>query len=784
MTTVSLTGGPLGGTTMDVPEPWPRAQIVTEDGAIYRVTEGTTTAVYVVEETLPEYDDPFNNGGIGTVAEGPQGPEGPEGPAGADGEPGPELFWTGEWSALSTYGKWDAVTWEGGVYVAAHGSIGAGVEPPGTVGTWEPWPVGGSGGGGVSWQGTWDGATTYAEGDLVEYGGTVYLALNPITGYVETPPATTGMNTSDTSLATAPVVPPSTPVVGTFARKFYDSFYGEYLYCHVTTPGTASVSISGTVSPNSNGIGVYFRRSASSASGGSAGAYLNSGNPIAGYGDGGSPGSPHNVTFPVAGEYWILVREFYFGDNPTSGSYTLTVTPGTAVMLAGATAPDADTTNWQSLGGGGGGGTPSYQGLGWLPSVRAASMTNVSTSAPGATIDGQTMTAGDRVLLAGQTTASENGLWVWHGSAAALTRAADDPQAEGYSVLVLGGSGALFRAQVFRSTSTSVWQGTMNLPGAGNTSGWIQWLGMTVIARLYSDVAKMLLSHEAGVWLTSGSGFTKTLKFDSSGNLDFTSATRIIGLTGPTNPADAATKAYVDSAAGGAAAASIPAVLFNEKFVDLSAYTNPDPSGSSGWGSQGPNTNPTVSAGTLVAGTTSTTGAHKRVRSGITGTDFLTSIRVRNPTAFLSGQVWITRLVFKYLDTNNFLFIEFYENGGGTKQGDITKCDAGSFTQLDAGSGSATAFNAGQDYWLWAMMIGNRIFGGISVQDPHVMGPQHLINWTGTNSQRDPIITLSAGNATKYGSGVAGSFGWMLHGFSNGSGYWAQHRAVSLVPGA
>jgi hypothetical protein len=35
------------------------------------------------------------------------------------------------------------------------------------------------------------------------------------------------------------------------------------------------------------------------------------------------------------------------------------------------------------------------------------------------------MTAGDRVLLAGQTTASQNGIYVWNGAAVAMTRATD-----------------------------------------------------------------------------------------------------------------------------------------------------------------------------------------------------------------------------------------------------------------------------------------------------------------------------------------------------------------------
>jgi hypothetical protein len=50
---------------------------------------------------------------------------------------------------------------------------------------------------------------------------------------------------------------------------------------------------------------------------------------------------------------------------------------------------------------------------------------NINTASPGATISGHAMVANDRVLLSAQTTASQNGLWVWNGSAVAMTRAAD-----------------------------------------------------------------------------------------------------------------------------------------------------------------------------------------------------------------------------------------------------------------------------------------------------------------------------------------------------------------------
>ncbi len=58
-------------------------------------------------------------------------------------------------------------------------------------------------------------------------------------------------------------------------------------------------------------------------------------------------------------------------------------------------------------------------------SVRVATTTNLTISSPGGTIDGVTMSSGDRVLVKNQSTQGENGLYVWNGSAAAMTRATD-----------------------------------------------------------------------------------------------------------------------------------------------------------------------------------------------------------------------------------------------------------------------------------------------------------------------------------------------------------------------
>jgi hypothetical protein len=65
------------------------------------------------------------------------------------------------------------------------------------------------------------------------------------------------------------------------------------------------------------------------------------------------------------------------------------------------------------------------EGLAWKDSCRVSTQANLDLSNPGATIDGITMASQDRVLVRAQSTASENGIYVWNGSAVALTRSLD-----------------------------------------------------------------------------------------------------------------------------------------------------------------------------------------------------------------------------------------------------------------------------------------------------------------------------------------------------------------------
>ena len=65
------------------------------------------------------------------------------------------------------------------------------------------------------------------------------------------------------------------------------------------------------------------------------------------------------------------------------------------------------------------------EGLDVKASVRAASTANVTIAGPGAAIDGVTLASGDRVLLKDQTAGATNGIYIWNGAAAAMTRAGD-----------------------------------------------------------------------------------------------------------------------------------------------------------------------------------------------------------------------------------------------------------------------------------------------------------------------------------------------------------------------
>jgi hypothetical protein len=105
--------------------------------------------------------------------------------------------------------------------------------------------------------------------------------------------------------------------------------------------------------------------------------------------------------------------------------------------------------------------TGAIEGLSPKDNVRAASSANVNLTAPGAAIDGITMSTGDRILLTGQTLPEENGIYIWNGAATPVTRAPDaSTGSELLSAIVAVDEGTLNGGKVFRQASVNITLGT------------------------------------------------------------------------------------------------------------------------------------------------------------------------------------------------------------------------------------------------------------------------------------------------------------------------------------
>lgn len=106
--------------------------------------------------------------------------------------------------------------------------------------------------------------------------------------------------------------------------------------------------------------------------------------------------------------------------------------------------------------------------------VRAATTANVTISNPGtAVFDGVTLSSGDRLLVKSQSTAAENGIYVFNGSSSALTRATDmDAWGEV--------PGAWLTVQEGTTNADTIWLSTANAGGTlGSTSITFQQISTT-----------------------------------------------------------------------------------------------------------------------------------------------------------------------------------------------------------------------------------------------------------------------------------------------------------------
>jgi hypothetical protein len=103
------------------------------------------------------------------------------------------------------------------------------------------------------------------------------------------------------------------------------------------------------------------------------------------------------------------------------------------------------------------------EGLAWKDDCRVATQANINLAAPGAAVDGVTMATSDRVLVRAQSAQTENGIYIWNGSAVPMTRAPDAStfdELEAATVTVTEGTSA---GASFRQTAVNGVVGTNNV---------------------------------------------------------------------------------------------------------------------------------------------------------------------------------------------------------------------------------------------------------------------------------------------------------------------------------
>ncbi len=95
------------------------------------------------------------------------------------------------------------------------------------------------------------------------------------------------------------------------------------------------------------------------------------------------------------------------------------------------------------------------EGLAWKDSVRVATQSNISLASPGATVDGVTMATNDRVLVRSQSTAAENGVYIWNGAAVPMTRSLDANTAAELEQAILAVEEGTSAGATYRQTSVN-----------------------------------------------------------------------------------------------------------------------------------------------------------------------------------------------------------------------------------------------------------------------------------------------------------------------------------------
>lgn len=172
------------------------------------------------------------------------------------------------------------------------------------------------------------------------------------------------------------------------------------------------------------------------------------------------------------------------------------------------------------------------QGISWKDNVRAASTANINLASPGTTIDGVTMANSDRFLAKDQSTQTQNGVYIFNGSAAAATRATDfDSFDEIESAIVPVDEGTTNAGTQWRQTQVNGVIGTNNVifttfqasaPSASETTAGIAEIATQTETDTGTDDLRMVTPLKLKTWSNAKKKFTATIGNASLTQIDVT----------------------------------------------------------------------------------------------------------------------------------------------------------------------------------------------------------------------------------------------------------------------
>jgi hypothetical protein len=175
------------------------------------------------------------------------------------------------------------------------------------------------------------------------------------------------------------------------------------------------------------------------------------------------------------------------------------------------------------------------EGLAWKDSCRVATQSNLNLASPGASVDGVTMVAGDRVLVRAQTAGAENGIYLWNGAAVAATRALDANTAAELEQAITSVEEGTSAGSTFRQTAVNFTLGSGTVtwvafgtvaPAATETTAGIAEIATQAETDTGTDDARMVTPLKLATWsgrlkkVSANFGDGSSTQYDVTHNLN------------------------------------------------------------------------------------------------------------------------------------------------------------------------------------------------------------------------------------------------------------------------